>query len=198
MDRLRAQIAFIVEIDKLKQVLRRNYLADGSRRENDAEHSWFFATAALVLREHAKEAIDIARVVSMALIHDIVEIDAGDTFIYDTAARADQHEREERAAARLFGLLPDDQARDLRALWDEFEAGKTPEARYARAIDRLSAVLLNHASGGKAWREHGVPASRLREVNGAIADGSPAIWEHVRGIIDDAVARGIVADADHS
>jgi putative hydrolase of HD superfamily len=192
MDRLRQQLAFLVEIDKLKGILRRNHIADGSRPENDAEHSWHFAVAALVLRETAAADIDLLKVLKMALIHDVVEVDAGDTFIYDTAAQADQAERETRAAERLFGLLPEDQAQELRGLWQEFEERRTPEARYARAIDRLAALLLNYASEGKTWRQHGISKARLLAVNQVIELGSPVLWSYVRGMIEEAVQRGYV------
>jgi putative hydrolase of HD superfamily len=192
MDRLNSQIAFLIEIDKLKQVFRRNLLADGSRTENDAEHSWYFATAALVLRETAAADIDLLKVLKIALIHDIVEVDAGDTFVYDEAAKAGQAEREERAAQRLFGLLPADQAAELLGLWREFEAGETAEARYARAIDRLSAVILNYASGGRSWRRHGVSKAQILAINQRIAAGSPVLWAYIRDLIDEAERRGYI------
>lgn len=194
MTRLEQQMAFLLEIDKLKSVFRRNLLADGSRTENDAEHSWTFAMAALLLAEHAVEPIDVGRVMRMALIHDIVEIDAGDTFIYDDAAKQDQAEREERAAQRIFPILPEDQARELLALWREFEENASAEARYARAIDRISAVILNHASDGKSWRRHGVAKSRVLAINERIAAGSPVLWVYVRELIEDAARRGLIAE----
>jgi putative hydrolase of HD superfamily len=190
MERLQRQLGFLIEIDKLKTVFRRNYLADGSRPENDAEHSWYFAVAALVLLDTAKERVDILKVLKIALVHDVVEVDAGDTFIYDEEGKKDQAEREERAAQRLFGLLPDDQARELLALWHEFEECRTPEARFARAIDRVSALILNHASKGKAWREHGVTRDQVMAVNERIADGSPVLWAHVRTLIEEAALQG--------
>ena len=190
MDRLRRQMEFLLEADKLKAILRRNHLADGSRLENDAEHSWYFALAAVLLAEHAKEPIDVTKVLRMALVHDIVEIDAGDTFIYDPAAQQSQAAREARAAGRLFGLLPEDQAAEMLALWGEFEAAQSAEARYAKAIDRLVAVILNHASEGKTWRQHRVPKDEIVAVNQRIASGSPALWDHVRTLIEDAAARG--------
>jgi putative hydrolase of HD superfamily len=192
MERLQKQIAFLLEVDKLKTILRRNPISDGSRLENDAEHSWYFAMGALILAEHAAGEIDLAKVLRIALIHDVVEVDAGDTFIYDEAAKRDQAEREERAARRLFGLLPEDQATALLALWREFEAGVTAEARYAKAIDRLAAVLLNHASRGQSWRRHHVPKQRILEINERIAQGSPALWGFVRQLIEDAAARGYI------
>lgn len=193
MDRLGRQIAFLLELDKLKTIFRRNFLSDGSRTENDAEHSWYFAVAACVLAEHAAGEVDLERVVRMGLLHDTVEIDAGDTFIYDEAAKADQAEREERAARRIFGLLPEDQAREHLELWREFEANQTAEARYARAIDRLVAVLLNHASQGKAWKQHGVTKERILAVNERIVLGAPPLWEFVRNLIEDAARKGFVA-----
>jgi putative hydrolases of HD superfamily len=192
MDRLKRQLDFLIEIDKLKTVFRRNYLADGSRTENDAEHSWYFAIAALVLAETAAEPIDILKVLKIALIHDVVEVDAGDTFIYDDAARADQAAREEQASQRLFGLLPEDQAQTFLALWREFEEGKTPEARYARSIDRLSALILNYASAGKAWKLHGVSKQKILDVNQRIAAGSPKLWDYVHNLIEDAAERGYI------
>jgi putative hydrolase of HD superfamily len=192
MDRLGEQIAFLIEIDKLKTILRRNHIADGSRVENDAEHSWHFAFAAFLLSEVAAAEVDILKVVKIALIHDVVEIDAGDTFIYDEAAKADQSEREQRGAQRLFGLLPEDQAATLLALWQEFEEGLTPESRYARAIDRLAAVMLNYASEGKTWKQHGVSKAQLLAVNQRIALGSPVLWDYVRDLIEEAARRGYV------
>ncbi len=185
-------MSFLLELDKLKSVFRRNHLADGSRLENDAEHSWYFAVAALLLAEHAATPIDLPRVLRMALVHDVVEIDAGDTFIYDEAAKVDQAEREARAARRLFGLLPEDQASGLLALWQEFEAGETAEARYARAIDRIAAVVLNYASQGETWKQHRVPKQQILAINERIADGSPALWDYVRSLIEEAARRGFI------
>ncbi len=195
MERRQRQLGFLIEIDKLKTIFRRNYLADGSRTENGAEHSWTFAMAALVLCETAAEEIDLAKVIKIALIHDVVEVDAGDTFIYDEQAKKGQAEREELAAQRLFGLLPDDQAAELLALWHEFEECRTPEARYARAMDRVSALILNLSSGGRAWREHGVTYDRVVAINGRIADGAPARWEHIQSRLEDAADRGAMERA---
>jgi putative hydrolases of HD superfamily len=193
-DRLDAQLRFVLEIDRLKGVDRRNHLADGTRVENVAEHSWHLALLALVLGEHSAEPVDLGRVVRMLLVHDLVEIDAGDTFVYDDAGRASKAAREQAAADRIFSLLPADQATELRSLWDEFEALETPEARYARSIDRLAPVVLNHASGGLTWAQHGITADRVREVNSVIADGAPALWEAAAGLIDDAVDQGMLPD----
>ena len=192
--RLDAQIAFILELDKAKQVFRQNTLTDASRRENDAEHMWHLAVIALVLREHAAGDIDIARVVEMLLVHDIVEIDAGDTFAYDDDGRLDKEERERAAAERIFGLLPADQGRWMWELWLEFEAKATPEARFAAAVDRLQPLLLNAASGGQAWKRHGVTADRVRARNAHIADGAPPLWERAQKVIALAVSEGILSE----
>jgi putative hydrolase of HD superfamily len=191
--RLAAQLDFILEIGKLKRVLRRSYILDGSRRENDAEHSWHLALMAAVLAEHAAEPVDIGRVIRMLLIHDLVEIDAGDTSMYDADAHADKAEREERAADRIFALLPDDQAERFRALWDEFEARQTPEARFAAAIDRLQPQLLNDQTQGRLWREHGVTVDQVIARNRHMAEGAPALWDTARRLLDDAVAKGYLA-----
>lgn len=191
-DRLRRQVSFVLELDRAKAVLRRNRLADGSRRENDAEHMWHVSLAALVLAEHAASPVDVGRVVLLCLVHDVVEIDAGDTFLYDEAAHADKAERERRAAARLFGLLPSDQGRFLGDLWSEFDAGETAEARLAASVDRLLPLILNRASGGATWAEHGVTAPQVEAANQRVAAGSPALWGLARGIIDSAVAQGFL------
>lgn len=192
-DRLQRQLAFVREIDAAKRVLRQNPLADGTRRENDAEHMWHLAVMAVVLAEHATEPVDLLRVLKMLLVHDIVEIDAGDTFVYDEAARAGKVEREREAAERIFGLLPGDQGAELHALWEEFEAQATPEARFAAAVDRLLPMMLNHAAGGGAWAMHGITNDRVRARNEHIAGVAPELWEAARALIDDAVARGILA-----
>lgn len=191
-DRLAAQVGFVLEVDRLKSVLRRGYVADGSRYENSAEHSWTLALMALVLAEHAAEPVDLATVLRMVVIHDLVEVDAGDTYVYDDAGRAAAEERERRAADRLFGLLPDDQGSALRAVWVEFETGTSPEARFARALDRFAGFLLNHASEGASWRENGVTADRVHARNEPIGSGSPALWDEVQRRLADAVARGWV------
>jgi putative hydrolases of HD superfamily len=191
-DRLARQLDFVLELDRLKNVLRRTLLTDRSRHENSAEHSWHIALMAVVLAEHADEAVDVARVVKMLLVHDVVEIDAGDTYVYDVVAAADKVEREVRAAERLFGLLPEDQAAEVRALWDEFESRATPEARFAHAVDRLQPVLHNFATEGEAWRHHGVTADRVESVNRHIAEGSRSLWQHARRLIAEAVERGFL------
>lgn len=192
--RLAQQIRFIVEVDKLKEVLRQTLLTQSRRQENDAEHSWHLCLMVLVLAEHAGSPdLDVLRVLKMLLIHDIVEIDAGDTFAYDTARMADQHEREARAADRIFGLLPSDQASEFRSLWDEFEARTTPEAKFAAAVDRFQPMLQNCLTEGAAWRQHGVTSDRVIARNRHIADGAPAVWEYAARLIADAVEAGHLA-----
>lgn len=188
--RLAAQIGFIVEIDRLKHVLRRSLLTDGSRRENDAEHSWHMAVMAMVLAEHAAEPVEIGRVVRMLLVHDLVEIDAGDTFLYDTVAAADQEEREQRAADRIFGLLPAEQEKEFRALWDEFEARATPDAKFARALDRLQPMLHNFLTQGGSWKEYGVRPEQVLARKRLIADGAPALWALAETLVAEAVRKG--------
>ena len=192
-ERLDAQLEFILEAEKLKQIFRQTLLPGDERRENDAEHSWHLSLMAILLIEHAREKdLDLLKVLKMLLIHDIVEIDAGDTFTYDEAANADKEEREQAAADRLFNLLPSEQAVELRALWDEFEARQTSEAKYAAALDRFQPLLLNFHTQGEAWRRHGVKKAQVIARNEHIAEGSPALWEYARKMIDGAVARGFL------
>jgi putative hydrolase of HD superfamily len=192
-DVLAARLRFVLELDALKQVVRRNYLADGSRREDTAEHSWHLAMLGLVLAEHAGEPVDPARVATMLLVHDIVEIDAGDVSVYDEAGRLGQAERELAAADRIFGLLPSGQGDELRGAWDEFEHGTSAEARFARSVDRLAALLLNSASGGRAWREDGITADRVHARNAVIDEGAPELWGFAQRLIADAIDRGMLA-----
>ncbi len=194
--RLSSQLGFILEIDRLKTVLRRTELADGSRLENSAEHSWHIALAAVMLAEHAESAgqdVDVGRVVRMLLVHDVVEIDAGDTYAYDEAGHDDKEEREREAAERIFGLLPEDQSGEIWELWEEFEARRTPEARFANAVDRLMPMIHNYVTEGAAWRRHGVRSHQVLERNRTIADGAPELWEFARRMIADAVERGFLA-----
>ena len=189
--RLAQQIRFIVEVDRLKDVFRQTFVIGTRRRENDAEHSWHLCLMVLVLAEHANTPdVDALRVLKMLLIHDIVEIDAGDTFAYDTARMADQHEREALAADRLFALLPADQTAEFRALWDEFEARATPEARFAAAMDRFQPMLLNCLTEGAAWRMHGVTSDRVLARNTPIIDGATEVWNYAVRMIEQAVAAG--------
>ena len=190
--RLAEQIDFVREIDKLKNVLRRTYLTDNSRRENTAEHSWHLAVMALVLHEHSEQDIDLLTVLKMLLVHDIVEIDAGDTFCYDEEGNRDKAERERRAADRLFCLLPADLAKDLCGLWEEFEAATTPEARFANALDRLQPMLHNYFTRGGSWQEHGIRRSQVEERNHIIQYGAPDLWDYARGLLDEAESEGFL------
>jgi putative hydrolases of HD superfamily len=196
-DDLEATLAFFMEADRLKSVERRNHLADGSRRENTAEHSWHLGIAALVMTQFATEPIDVGTAVAMALIHDIVEIDAGDTFAYDeAAAAASKRAREEAAADRLFGLLPAAIGDRFRELWEEYERGDTPEARYVMAVDRLAPMLLNLAEGGSTWREYGITRSRVIARNGPHIEKSiPDVWMAALQRLDAAASIGDVDPA---
>ena len=193
-DRLEQQIAFIVEIDRLKTVIRQNYLADGSRRENTAEHSWHVTLMAVILSEHAAEAVDRARVLELLLVHDLVEIDAGDTFAYDSAGEQTKAAREQAAAERIFGLLPAAQAAYLRAAWDEYEASETPEARFALSLDRLMPMIHNSLTAGRAWQVNGVAADKVRHRAESITRGAPALGELAAKLIESSVAAGFLAD----
>jgi putative hydrolase of HD superfamily len=195
-ERLSAQLAFLLEADRLKQIERQSLITGTRRRENTAEHSWHLALFALVLSEHADEDIDLARVVAMVVLHDLVEIDAGDTYAYDDAGYATKVDREQHAADRLFGLLPEDQGTYLRGLWEEYEAARTPDARFANALDRLQPVLLNHATDGATWAVHGVTADRVRARNSVIAQASAGLWAAALARIDDAVAKGWISEPE--
>jgi len=193
-ERLAQQIRFIVEVDKLKEILRQTLVINSRRPENDAEHSWHLCLIVLTLAEHANAPqLDVLRVLKMLILHDLVEIDAGDTFAYDTKAMADQHAREAVAADRVFGLLPPDQGREFRALWDEFEARQTPAAKFAAAVDRFQPMLLNCHTEGAAWRRHGVTRDRVLARNSYIAEGSAALWAYARKMIEETVAAGHLA-----
>lgn len=193
-DRLEQQIAFIIEIDRLKSVVRQNYLADGSRRENTAEHSWHVTLMAMILSEHAAEAVDRARVLELLLVHDLVEIDAGDTFAYDSVGEQTKAAREQAAAERIFGLLPAAQAEQLRAAWDEYEASATPEARFALSLDRLMPMIHNSLTAGRAWQANGVAADKVRHRAESISRGAPALGALANKLIDSSVAAGFLAD----
>ncbi len=194
-DRLEQQISFIREIDKEKQIGRQTYLTGGSRKENDAEHAWHIALMAILLSEYANEPIDLLRTVTMLLIHDLVEIDAGDTYAYDEAAKATEHDREARGADRIFGILPEDQGKALRELWEEFNAGETPEARFAHAMDNFQPVMLNAATDGRAWAEHGVRLSQILRRNRITPEGSDRLWEYaLQHFIQPNVERGRIRD----
>ncbi len=188
--RLGQQIGFLIELDDLKSVIRRSLLVDGSRRENTAEHSWHLAMLALTLAEYAGDDVDIVRATKIVLIHDIVEIDAGDTYIYDTEGAKAKAELETQAANRLFGLLPPDQAVEFRSLWDEYEERSTPTGRFAYALDRLQPLLLNFSSGGVAWAENGIRVEQVEAANSPIVEGSQTLWSLAQAIIASAEADG--------
>lgn len=189
-DRLARQLRFVVEIDRLKTVLRQTLLTDASRQENSAEHSWHLALMAALLAEHAGAPVSVQRTMTMVLVHDVVEIDAGDAFCYDAAANVGKEERERRAAERIFGLLPAGQAAELRALWEEFEAGETADARFAVALDRLQPLLQNIHSGGGSWRAHGITRGQVLRRMDPIRTGAPALWPQVLAVVEEAVAAG--------
>jgi putative hydrolase of HD superfamily len=194
-ERLQRQIDFIREIDRLKQVLRQTITTGRLRQENSAEHSWHIAVMALILAEYAEDPqIDVFRVVKMLLVHDLVEIDAGDTYCYDDHAREDQYERELQAAERIFNLLPMDQAQQLQSLWEEFDARQTLNSRFANALDRLQPLINNYYTDGKAWQKHGVKRQQVVARNCCIEEGAPALWRYASGLIDDAVKRSILAE----
>jgi putative hydrolase of HD superfamily len=224
-ERLEKQMAFMIEVDRMKQVLRQTFVIGTDSHENDAEHSWHLALMAILLAEYAEgggvsesagaaesgdftdggdvpesgdapegAGVDILKVVKMVLVHDLVEIDAGDTYCYDEEGAKDKLERETRAADRIFGLLPRDQAGELRALWDEFEEMTTPESRFANALDRLQPLLLNYHSGGKSWQKHRVTSDRVLRRAQPIANYMPGLWEFAAGLIKDAVDRGILEE----
>ena len=189
-DRLQSQLAFLAELDKLKLVQRRTSVIGESRLENTAEHSWHLGVMAPVLAEYAPEDVDVERAMSMVLVHDIVEIDAGDTFAFDPAAHADKEDREQAAADRLFGLLPDDQGAHYRALWDEFEARETPEALFANALDRFQGLLQNVHNAGGTWKKYGITREKILERMDPIRAGAPALWPWVVRMMDGVMGWG--------
>ncbi len=192
-ERLGWQLRFVMELDRAKSVLRRTYITDGSRLENDGEHMWHVMLAGLVLAEHADEPVDATELALMLAVHDIVEIDAGDTFVYAGAdAQADKVTREKAAAERIFGLLPEDQARQFARLWEEFEEHKTPTARMAAAIDRLLPLMMNRAGEARTWREHGIRAEQVFTVNSRIAEGSATLWSFGRAVLEAAESDGLL------
>lgn len=192
--RFEDQIKFILEIDKEKNILRQTHLSNNGRRENDAEHAWHMAIMIYLLREYANHEIDLAKTMMMALIHDVVEIDAGDTYAYDSAGLATQKEREEKAAERIFGLLPEEQREEMKALFQEFEDYETPEARFAHVMDNFQPLLLNHSNNGNDWREHGVAKSQIYKRNSKTGTGSEEIWQYMQQLIEENVKKGSVKD----
>jgi putative hydrolases of HD superfamily len=192
-NRLNSQTRFLLEIDKLKHIIRQTYLPGTEKKENSAEHSWHLAVMAMVLQEHSDENVNLLRVLKMLLIHDIVEIDAGDTYCYDPLANSDKSQREILAADRIFGLLPNEQGLELRELWEEFEARLTPESKFAAALDCLMPVLHNYHTQGRSWKEHGVTRSQVMARVAKIEKASAPLWKLVCSVIDEAVAQGFLS-----
>ncbi len=189
-ERLKQQIDFIIEIDKLKNIRRQTLVLGEDRQENDAEHSWHLAMLAFLLKEYANEEFDVLKTIKMVLIHDIVEIDAGDTYCYDTEGYKTKADREQKAADRIFGILPQDQGNELMELWREFERMDTPESRFACVLDRMQPLLLNYTKGGISWQSHGVISEQVRGRNQCIRNGSEQLYNFIMEIIDDAVEKG--------
>lgn len=189
-DRLRKQLDFMIELDKMKNLYRQTYVLHEDRKENDAEHSWHLAILAMLLSEYSDEPVDVLRVIKMVLVHDVVEIDAGDTYCYDSEGYKSKAEREEKAAQRIFGLLPDDQREEFYALWREFEDSETADARFAAVLDRLQPLTLNYTKGGISWQEHGIRREQVLARNTEYFDVSDKIAEAIKEMIDDASDRG--------
>ncbi len=189
-DRLKKQIGFMLELDKMKNLYRQTYVLHEDRKENDAEHSWHLAILAFILAEHSNKPVDVAKVMKMVLIHDIVEIDAGDTYCYDSEGYKTKADREEKAAQRIFGLLPEDQKDEMYRLWREFEDSETDDARFAAVLDRVQPLLLNYTKGGISWKEHGIFKEQVLGRNEAYFDVSDNITELITNIIDDAQKNG--------
>ena len=194
MDRLQKQMEFIVEVDKVKKIMRQTYLSDASRKEDDAEHSWHLALMAVLLKEYSNEEVDLTKVIPMVLIHDLVEIDAGDTYAYSGESAAVTEARERKAAERVFGILPEDQGKVFRDLWEEFEAYQTPEAKFAHVLDNCQPMLLNDASNGLSWTEHQVRKSQIYKRNEHTAEGSRKIWNYMQSLIQKHIGLGHVID----
>lgn len=190
-EKLKKQIDFIIEIDKIKSIIRKTKLFDGTRYENDAEHSWHICMMAIILQEYSNEKIDLLKVLKMLLIHDIVEIDAGDYLVY-TDKNAEKNEKEKKAAKRIFSLLPDEQGNELLMLWKEFEGKETAEAKFAFALDRLEPVMQNYFNNGAAWKEHDVKYEKIININNKIKDGSTVLWQYAESIIDEIKNSGVI------
>lgn len=193
-EKLKKQLEFVYELDKLKSINRQTYIADGSKHENDAEHSWHLALMCMLLSEHSSQEIDVLKTMSMVLIHDAVEIDAGDTYAYDETGNLSKREREVKAAERIFNILPEEQGKKVRALWDEFEEKETPESKFANALDRLQPIILNHLTDGRAWREHGVKKSQVHNRNKNVGEASKEFGELIDQIINFNVEKGNLID----
>jgi putative hydrolases of HD superfamily len=188
------QLDFIIELDKLKSINRVTLLLDSSRNENSAEHSWHIALIAMILKEYSKEEINIFKVMKMLLIHDVVEIDAGDTFLYDKKGTEDKLEREGKAASRLFGLLPPEQAEEFKSLWQEFEKGESAESKFAKSVDRIQPMLHNYITKGVQWKKNKVTSRMVLEKNKIVNDGIPDLWEYMKVLIEDAVKKGYIEE----
>lgn len=193
-ERLRKQLEFVYELDKLKSIHRQSYIADGSKHENDAEHSWHLALMCMLLSEYSNQDIDVLRTMSMVLIHDAVEIDAGDTYAYDDIGNSSKRERELKAAERIFNILPMEQAKQVRELWDEFEEKQTPESKFANALDRLQPLILNHLTDGRAWREHGIKKSQVQNRIKHVGEASEEFENIMNQIIHFNVEKGNLID----
>ena len=193
-EKLRKQIEFAVEIDKMKLVLRRNLVADGSKREDDAAHSWHLAIMAMILEEYSAEKIDVNRVIKIALVHDLVEVYAGDTFAYDSKGYEDKEQRERDAADKLFGMLEGEQSTEIRTLWDEFEAVETAESKYANAIDRIQPLLLNYLTNGHTWKLGSVSSAQVYKRMDIIRTATPELWDIVEGVIRDSLKKGLLKE----
>jgi len=193
-NKLNKQIDFILEMDKLKTIFRKSFILNTNRRENDAEHSWHLAVMAIVLQEYSNNSIDISHVIKMLLLHDVVEIDAGDTFLYDENLTESKFERENEAADRIFALLPDSQCATFKDLWLEFETGITSEAKFAKSLDRLMPLLHNYYSGGKTWIEFNITKKQVLEKNEKFCDGSIELWAFAKSIIDKSVEKGYLTE----
>ncbi|MBR3780071.1 MAG: HD domain-containing protein [Clostridia bacterium] len=191
-EKIKKQIEFIITIDEMKNVLRRNLVSDASRRENDAEHSWHLAVMAMILEEYSADKVDISKVLKIALVHDLVEVYAGDTFAYDVKGNEDKLDREIMAAEKLFGMLKDGQGDEIRALWDEFEAKETPESKYANAIDRLQPLILNYLTNGHTWKLGDVHAPQIYKRMDIIRTATPELWHIVEGIISTSIESGLL------
>lgn len=190
MERLQKQMEFIIEVDRLKDIIRQTHLTNGERKENDAEHSWHLALMAVFLSEYSKEPVDVLQVIKMVLIHDLVEIDAGDTYLYDEAGNGTKAAREQKAAERIFHILPKDQAEELFGLWREFEERKTPESKFANTLDRIQPILLNDATEGRAWREHDVCIDQIMSKNEYTSQGSDVLWAYIQEVFEKNIKNG--------
>ena len=189
-ERFEKQLKFILEIDKEKEIYRQTHISGGKRRENDSEHAWHLAVMTWLLSEYSNNEIDVAKTMLMTLIHDLVEVYAGDTYAYDLKGKETQEKREKEAAEKLFGILPEDQGKKLRAIWEEFEEYETSEARFAHTMDNFQPMLLNDSNGGGDWLEHGVARRQVEKRNEKTATGSEEIWEYMKSVIEKNVKKG--------